>query len=125
MIDYTKKDDDSKLTPKQAFIGTIIISILVFLIFFGFYNFYKDLEKAQNKSYVTPTQTGYQIKMGTRMLVKPLNIHKSNHGMTQEVVEVRVLEITDDNDKYMKLVDSNGKYTWKRYSEMTVVKVLN
>lgn len=29
MIDYTKKDD-SKLTPKQAFIGTVIMSILVF-----------------------------------------------------------------------------------------------
>lgn len=124
MIDYTKKDD-SKLTPKQAFIGTVIMSILVFLIFYGFYNFYIDMEKAQNKSYVTPVKTGYQIKMGTRMLVKPLNIHKSNHGMTQEVVEVRVIEITDDNDKYMKLVDdTNNVRIWKRYSDITIVKVV-
>lgn len=127
MIDYTKEnreEDDSKLTPKQTAIGTTIVVVAV-LMFFGFYNFYIDMEKAQNKSYVTPVKTGYQIKMGTRMLVKPLNIHKSNHGMTQEVVEVRVLEITDDNDKYMKLVDvTNDVRIWKRYSDITIVKVV-
>lgn len=127
MIDYTKKEeeDDSKLTPRQTAIGTGIVVLITVLMIFGFYSFYKDLEEAQNMSTITQVQGSDQIKIFTRMLVKPLNVHKSNHGMVTEVVEVKVVDITDDNDKYMKLVDTNGAYTWKRYSEITVVKVLN
>lgn len=123
MIDYTEKDDN-KLTSWQAAIATGMILIVVILMFFGFYKFYVDMEKAQNHSYVTPVKNSYQIKIGSRMLVKPLNVHKANHDWTQDVIEVKVLNITDGGDKYMKFVDSNGKYTWKRFSEITIVKVL-
>lgn len=127
MIDYTKKEeeDDSKLTPRQTAIGTGIVVLITVLMIFGFYSFYKNLEKAQNRSTITQVQGSDQIKVGTRMLVKPLSVHKANHDWTQEVIEVKVLDITDGSDTYMKFVDSNGDYTWKRYSEITVVKVLN
>lgn len=126
MIDYTKKEeDDSKLTPRQTAIGTGIVLCIVIFMIYGFYGFYKELEKAQNMSTITQVQGSSQISVGTRMLVKPLSAHKTNHDWTQEVIEVKVLDITDGSDKYMKFVDSNGVYTWKRYSEITVVKVLN